>query len=106
MIVGLDGKDIQDVCADFAVLPGDHRLDLTAELRAPKLGSPMMGSGGVLGAPPSAASGGQQQGSRVIWQSQTPLPITCTVRAGQEVVIVGTAGTGPDWQARCQERAR
>lgn len=106
MVVAVDGRDVADGCADFAVLPGDHRFDLTAELLAPELGSPMMGSGGVLGAPPSGMGGAPRQGSRIIWQSRSPLAMTCTVQAGQEVVIVGTAATGPDWQAHCQERAQ
>jgi hypothetical protein len=106
MVVGIDGKEITDTCADFALLPGDHRLDLMAERRAPRLGSPMMGSGGVLGAPPSATSAGGQQGSGIIWQSRSPLTISCAIKAGTEVLIIGTTGTGQNWEARCQELAR
>ena len=104
MVVQIDGKDISDVCADFALLPGEHHIDLSAEWLAPRLEAPIMSSGRVLGAPPM--SGGPQQGSRVIWQAPSPQSITCTLQAGKEVTIVGTGGMGPDWSARCQERAR
>ena len=102
MILRIDGQEISDVCADFAVLPGEHQIELSAERVALSLAAPTMGSGGILGAPPSPAGASPQQGSRVIWRAQSPLRITCSVQAGKEVTIVGTGGTGPDWEARCQ----
>lgn len=95
MVVSIDGRAVANACSDFALLPGEHRFELTAERRAPSLGAPMMGSGGVLGAPPSGISGEPRQGSRVLWQSPSPLVIVCQLRAGQEVVIVGSGGMGP-----------
>jgi hypothetical protein len=106
MIVRLDDKEITNVCADFAVLPGDHNLELSAKRLSPKIDTPMIRSGSVLGAPPSPMGATPDDQSSVIWASSSPLRITCTVQAGQEVTIVGNAGTGPDWEARCQERAR
>lgn len=106
MIVRLDDKEISNVCADFAVLPGDHNLELSAKRLAPKIDTPMIRSGSVLGAPPSPMGATPDDESSVIWASSSPLRITCTVQAGQEVTIVGNAGTGPDWEARCQERKR
>jgi hypothetical protein len=102
MVLRIDGREVSDVCADFAVLPGEHQLELGAERVATTLAAPPMGTGGVLGAPPATAARTQQQGPRVVWQGESPLRITCTVQAGQEVTIAGTAGTGTDWQARCQ----
>lgn len=102
MTLRIDGHEISDVCADFAVLPGEHQIELTAERVALSLAAPTMGSGGILGAPPSPAGASPQQGSGVVWRAQSPLRITCTVQAGKEVTIVGTGGTGPDWEARCQ----
>jgi hypothetical protein len=106
MIVQIDGKEISDVCADFALLPGEHHLEVSAKRLAPRIDTPMIRSGSVLGAPPSPMGASPERESSVIWSSRSPLRITCTVQAGQEVTIVGTAGTGPDWEARCQERAR
>ena len=105
MIVRIDDKDIRNVCADFALLPGDHNLELNAKRLAPKIDTPMLRSGSVLGAPPSPTGATPGKELPVIWASSSPLRITCTVQAGQEVIIVGNAGTGPDWEARCQERA-
>jgi hypothetical protein len=106
MIVQIDGKEVSDVCADFALLPGEHHLEVSGKRLAPRMDTPMIRSGSVLGAPPSPMGATPEQESSVIWSSQSPLRITCTVQAGQEVTIVGTVGTGPDWDARCQERAQ
>ena len=106
MIVRIDDKDITNVCADFAVLPGDHQLELSAKQLAPRLDTPMMRSGSALGAPPSPKGATPDEEMPAIWASSSPLRITCTVQAGQEVTIVGTVGKGSDWEARCQERAR
>jgi len=106
MIVKIDSKDISDVCADFALLPGEHHMEVSGKRNAPRIDTPMIRSGSVLGAPPSPVGASSGQESSVIWASQSPLPITCTIQAGQEVIIVGNAGTGPEWEARCQERTR
>lgn len=106
MTTQIDGKDISDVCADFALLPGEHQLELSAKRLAPKIDTPMIRSGSVLGAPPSPMGATPDEESSVIWASSSPLRITCTVQAGQEVTIVGSRGMGEEWQARCQERER
>lgn len=106
MIVRIDDKDVTNVCADFALLPGDHNLELNAKRLGPRLDTPMMRSGSVLGAPPSPMGATPEEELPVIWASSSPLRITCTIRAGQDVTIVGNAGSGPDWEAQCQERAR
>jgi hypothetical protein len=106
MIVEIDGKDISDICADFALLPGEHQIDLSAKRLAPKLEPPVMGSGIMLGGPPSTMGTFPEQGSQVIWTAPSTLRINCTVQAGKEVMIVGTGGIGQDWDARCQERAQ
>lgn len=104
MIVRIDDKAIAKVCEDFALLPGEHHLELNAKQLAPRMDMPMIRSGSVLGAPPSPV-GATDEELPVIWASSSPLRITCTLQAGQEVTIVGHAGTGPAWDARCQERA-
>jgi hypothetical protein len=104
MTTQIDGKDISDVCADFALLPGEHQIELSAKQLTPKLEPSMLRSGSVLGAPPSPRGAQPEQGSQVIWASTSPLRITCTVRAGQEVSIVGARGMDQEWQARCQEK--
>jgi hypothetical protein len=103
MIVQIDEKDTPNACADFALLPGEHHFELSAKRLAPRIDTPMIRSGSVLGAPPSPRATPEEE--PVIWASSSPLRITCTVQAGQEVTIVGKAGTGPDWEAWCQERA-
>jgi len=45
MTTQIDGKDIADGCADFAVLPGEHHIELSAEQLAPKLEAHVMGLG-------------------------------------------------------------
>ncbi|HSN04025.1 MAG TPA: hypothetical protein VLS44_03525 [Nitrospira sp.] len=102
----IDGKDIEDGCADFALLPGEHRLELTAKQLAPKLDGYVVGSGSVLGGPTTPMSARPEQMPQVLWASQSPLAITCTVLAGQEVTIIGARGAGQDWQAQCQERTK
>ena len=102
MVLRLDGKEISDVCADFAVLPGEHQLELSAEQMAMALAAPPMASGGVLGAPVGGMSGTAQHPPQVVWRSETPLRISCAVVAGKEVTIAGNRTAGPDWQARCQ----
>ncbi len=105
MTTQIDGKDIADGCADFALLPGDHHLELSAEEQSPKAEILVTGSGMVFGRPTPMASR-PEEGSRVVWASTSPLRITCSVRAGQEVLILGSKGMGQDWQARCQEQTR
>lgn len=105
MVVRIDGKDVPKDCADFALLPGDHEIEVSGKRLSPRLDTPMIRSGSALGAPPSPVGATPDEESRVIWASSSPLRITCTVRAGEEVTIVGSAGTGPDWEARCQKRA-
>ena len=106
MIVRLDDREITNGCADFAVLPGDHNLELSAKQLAPKIDTPMIRSGSVLGAPPSPMGATPDEESSVIWASSSPLRVTCSLRAGQEVTIVGARGMDQEWQARCQERER
>lgn len=101
MVARIDDKEVSNGCADFALLPGDHQLELSAKQLAPKIDTPMIRSGSVLGAPPSPAGARPEEELPVIWASSSPLRISCRVQAGQEVTIVGNAGTGPDWEARC-----
>jgi hypothetical protein len=103
MTTQIDGKDIADGCADFALLPGEHHIELSAEQLAPKSEPYVMGSGSVLGASPVPPGARPEKVSSVIWASTSPLRITCTIQAGQEVIIVGTKGVGEDWLGRCQE---
>lgn len=105
MIVRIDDKDVTNGCADFALLPGDHHFELSAKQLAPRMDTPMIRSGSVLGAPPSTPSGARSEEEwPVVWASTSPLRITCAIQAGQEVTIVGNVGTGSDWEARCQQR--
>ena len=106
MTTQIDGKGISDVCADFALLPGEHQIELSAKQLAPKIDTPMIRSGSVLGAPPSPMGATPDEESSVIWASSSPLQVTCSLRAGQEVTIVGARGMDQEWQARCQERER
>ena len=99
-VMQIDGKDVSDPCADFALLPGEHQLEVGAKRLAPALQTGMMRSGAVLGAPP-ASSPVEARQEQVLWTSPSTLRITCTVGAGQEVLLVGTA-TGDEWAARCQ----
>ena len=101
MIVRIDGKDIPNGCGDFALLPGDHQLELSAKRLAPRMDTPMIRSGSMMGAPPSPV-GATDEELPVIWASSSPLRVTCSLQAGQEVTIVGNAGKGQDWEARCQ----
>lgn len=103
MTTQIDGKDIADGCADFALSPGDHHIELSAKQLSPKLETYVVGSGTSLMPPPAPMGTRPEQDSQVIWASTSPLRITCTVQAGQEVIIVGTKGVGEDWSARCQE---
>jgi hypothetical protein len=105
MTTQIDGKDITDSCADFALLPGEHLLELSARQQSPKAQPPVIGSGMVFGRPTPMGTRPEEV-SQVIWASTSPLRITCRVQAGQEVMIVGTKGMGQDWQARCQEVSR
>ena len=105
MIVRIDDKDIPNSCADFALLPGDHDLELSAKRLAPRIDTPMIRSGSVLGAPPSPSGAASEAELPVIWASTSPLGIMCGLQAGDEVTIVGNVGTGPDWEATCQKRA-
>ena len=106
MIVRVDDKDVRNTCADFALLPGEHNLELSAKRLAPRIDTPMIRSGSATGPPPSTIGGSQDEDLPVIWASSSPLRISCTLRPGQEVTIIGNAGTGPDWEARCQDRGR
>ena len=101
----VDGKDIGDGCADFALLPGDHHLELSAKQQSPRAEVPVTSSGMVFGRPTPMATR-PEEGSRIVWVSTSPLRITCRILAGQEVVIVGMKGEGEEWQARCQEVPR
>ncbi|HWC50770.1 MAG TPA: hypothetical protein VG453_03750 [Nitrospira sp.] len=104
MIVRIDDKDVPNVCADFALLPGEHTLELSAKRLGPSIETPMIRSGSVLGAPPSPSGAGSSEELPVVWASTSPLRITCNIQAGQEVTIVGHVGTGQDWDAQCQKR--
>lgn len=104
MTTRIDGKDISDFCADFALLPGEHQIEVSAQRLGPKLETGTMGSERVMGAPRFPMGGIPDQTSQVIWSSPSTLQISCTVVAGKEVTIVGTGGAGQEWQARCQER--
>ena len=101
MIVRIDDKAITNGCADFALLPGDHTLELSAKRLAPRMDTPMIRSGSMMGAPPSPV-GATDEELPVIWASSSPLRVTCSLQAGQEVTIIGNAGKGQDWEARCQ----
>jgi hypothetical protein len=103
MTTQIDGKDIADGCADFALSPGEHHIALSAKQLSPKLDPQVVSSGPVLGRTPPPMGSRPELDSQVIWASTSPLRITCTVQAGQEVIIVGTKGVGEDWLARCQE---
>ncbi len=105
MTTQIDGKDIADGCADFALLPEEHHIELSAKQQSPKTEAPVTGSGMVFGRPTPMASR-PEEGSRVVWTSTSPLRITCRIQAEQEVIIVGSKGMGEDWQARCQEQTR
>ena len=102
MVLRVDGREVPDACADFALLPGDHQVELTADQVALNLAAPTMGSAGVLGAPLPGMSGTAQQVPQVVWRAESPLRITCAVPAGKEVTIIGNRTTGQDWEARCQ----
>ncbi len=106
MTTQIDGEDITNSCADFALLPGEHHIELSAKQQSPKADAPVMSSGMVLGGRPAPMGARPNEGSRVVWASTSPLRITCSVRAGQEVIIVGSKGMGDDWQARCQDHTR
>ena len=102
----IDGKDTADGCRDFALLPGEHHIELSAKQQSPQTDAPMMSSGMVLGGRPAPTSARPNEASRVIWASTSPLQITCTLHAGQEVIIAGIKGMGEDWQARCEDLSR
>jgi hypothetical protein len=104
MIVRIDDKDVKNACADFALLPGDHHLELSAKRLAPKMDTPMIRSGSMMGAPPSPSGATPDEELPVIWASSSPLRITCRIQAGQEVTVVGSVGAGNEWEAHCQKR--
>src|SRR5262245_22248265 len=103
MTTQIDGKDIADGCADFALLPGEHHIELSAKQLSPSLEPYVNTSGPILGRYPAPMGTRPEQEAQVIWASTSPLRITCTVQAGQEIIIVGIKGEGEDWLARCQE---
>src|SRR6476469_1696485 len=105
MIVRIDSKDIPNVCADFALLPGDHTLELSAKRLAPRIDTPMIRSGSMMGAPPTTYGATTDEDQPVVWASTSPLRIMCSLQAGQEVTIVGNVGTASDWEAQCRQRA-
>lgn len=106
MIVRIDDKDVPNGCADFALLPGEHRLELSAKRLAPRIDTPAIRSGSVLGAPPSpSGAASKAEGLPVVWASTSPLRMICRLEAGQEVRIVGTVGAGTEWDAQCQRRS-
>lgn len=106
MTTEIDGKDIADGCVDFALSPGEHHIELSAKQLSPKLDYVVSSGPPVLGRYPASMGTRPEQESQVIWASTSPLRITCTVQAGQEVIIVGTKGVGEDWSAQCQEHTR
>ena len=53
MTTRIDGKDIADGCADFALLPGEHHIELSAKQQSPRAEAPVMSSGMVLGGRPA-----------------------------------------------------
>lgn len=99
-VMQIDGKDVSDPCADFALLPGEHQLEVGAKRLAPALQTGTLRSGAVLGAPPAPFPAEARQ-EQVLWTSPSTLRISCTVGAGQEVIIIGS-GMGEEWGARCQ----
>ena len=103
MIIRIDEKNVSNGCADFALLPGDHKLELSAKRLAPRLDTPMIRSASVLGAPPSPSGAAASEELPVVWASTSPLPLTCTIHAGEEVIVVGNVGTGMDWEAKCEK---
>src|SRR5690349_24535492 len=103
-IVRIDGKDIPNGCADYALLPGEHKIELSAKRLAPRMDTPMIRTGSVLGAPPSPSGASASEELPVVWASTSPLSITCTLQAGEEVVILGNV-TSSDWDATCQRRS-
>ena len=105
MIVRIDDKAVANGCADFALRPGDHKLELSAKRLAPRMDTPMIRSGSGLGAPPSPSGAAASEELPVVWASTSPLSITCTIEAGKEVTITGNVVTGSDWEARCQRRS-
>ena len=90
---------------DFALLPGDHSLELSAKRLAPKMDAPVITSGSMMGAPPSPRGAASSEELPVVWASTSPLTMTCTVHEGRTVIIVGRIGTGNDWHAECQSVA-
>ena len=76
MIVRIDGKDISNGCGDFALLPGDHQLELSAKRLSPRIDTPMIRSGSMTGAPPSPVGATQDEELPVIWASSSPLRVT------------------------------
>jgi len=102
MIVRIDGKEVPNACADFALLPGDHSLELSAKRLGPRMDTPMITSGSMMGAPPSPSGAASSEELPVVWASTSPLRITCAAQAGQQVHIIGRVGIGNDWQAECQ----
>jgi hypothetical protein len=105
MVMQIDGKNVPDPCADLALLPGDHQLEVGAKQLVPRLQTGTMRSGAVLGAPP-AASPAEARREQVIWTSPSTLSISCKVGAGEEMLIVGTRQMGDEWQARCEQAKR
>jgi hypothetical protein len=105
MILRIDGKHVPNACTDFALLPGDHSLELSAKRLAPKMDAPVITSGSMMGAPPSPRGAASSEELPVVWASTSPLTMTCTVHEGRTVIIVGRIGTGNDWHAECQSVA-
>jgi len=46
MVMHIDGKNVPDPCADFALLPGEHQIELSAKQLGPSLQTGTMRSGG------------------------------------------------------------
>src|SRR5262245_54828914 len=61
MIARIDEKNVPNVCSDFALLPGDHKLELNAKRLGPKIDTPMIRSGSALGAPPTPVGTSQEE---------------------------------------------
>ena len=79
MIVRIDDKDVKNVCADYALLPGDHNLELNAKRLAPRMDTPMIRSGSAMGAPPSPIGANTDEELPVVWASSSPLRSTCAL---------------------------
>ncbi|HVG02252.1 MAG TPA: hypothetical protein VM842_05140, partial [Nitrospira sp.] len=72
MTTQIDGKNTVDSCADYALLPGEHLLELSAKQQSPRAEIPVTSSGMVFGRPTPMATR-PEEGSRIVWVSTSPL---------------------------------